>query len=525
MHRAWGRLRGTLVAVVVTAVAAAGCGAPRADWRAPSGGAASSPGASGSPAEPADGVVRWRNCASEAKAVLGVTPRNFAFDCGTVPVPRDWNTAENGKAVDGRTFDIALIRARSTRQTDRIGSLLINPGGPGASGVDYSVYLSTLAPDVAARFDIIGFDPRGVERSATVDCFADADLDASFGYEPDPATLAAFSGAVDISRRLVTACATKYGEDLRLYSTEQAARDMDAIRAAVGDDKLSYLGYSYGTLLGAVYAQLYPRNIRAMVLDGAVDPTESPIEATEGQARGFERAFGNFAEWCRGNASDCPIGPDARATVTALLNSARTGPVAGQGRSATAGWVFTAIVSSLYSRETWEKLATSLDELRQGKPDGIFQLADAYADRDASGRYSNLFDANATINCTDSDKYPAVEQIRTLQAQWRAKYPLFGAPLAVGLLGCALWPGKHDPYPVGQAVGAPPIVVVGTTGDPATPYESTAKLARMLGVGTVLTWEGEGHTAYPETTCIRRAVNGYLIDLKVPAPNLTCPAS
>ncbi len=154
----------------------------------------------------------------------------------------------------------------------------------------------------------------------------------------------------------------------------------------------------------------------------------------------------------------------------------------------------------------------------------IFFLADLYADRDRDGHFSNLFDANLAVNCADSEQYPTAEDVRGLQAEWRAKYPVFGAPIAIGMLTCGVWPVKHDPYPVGPATGAPPIVVVGTTGDPATPYESTPKLAQLLGSGTVVTWEGEGHTAYPETSCIRTAVEEYLIDLKVPAADLTCPA-
>ena len=300
---------------------------------------------------------------------------------------------------------------------------------------------------------------------------------------------------------------------------------MDAIRVAVGDQKLNYLGFSYGTLLGGVYANLFPRNIRAMVLDGAVDPQESPVTSSEGQARGFELAFSNFDRWCKANARTCPIAPDARGTVLAQLNTARRAPLKGRdGREATAGWVFTAVVLGMYSGDYWPVLARAIDNLRQGDPALMFVLADAYASRE-DGEYSNQFDAFNAVNCVDSEQYPTVEDVRRLQTQWRAKYPLFGAPLAIGLLTCSLWPAKKDPYPVGPATGSPPIVVVGTTGDPATPYESTAKLANLLGTGTVVTWEGEGHTAYPETACIRNAVEKYFIEGEKPAAGLTCPAS
>jgi pimeloyl-ACP methyl ester carboxylesterase len=318
-------------------------------------------------------------------------------------------------------------------------------------------------------------------------------------------------------------CGAKYGDALQYYSTEQTARDMDAIRAALGDEKITYLGYSYGTLLGATYAQLFPKNIRALVLDGAVDPTAPPVTDSETQAKGFERAFTNFANWCT-TTGQCPIAPDARAAVTAAIQEARTAPTTGAGgRKATAGWVFYAVISALYSESLWPVLAAAISEIRRGNPTRVFQLADGYAQRDKDGKYSNLFDANLVINCTDDDKSVTVEEARRLQGEWRVKYPLFGASSALNLV-CAQWPGKHDPYPAGKAEGAPPILVVGTKGDPATPYEQTPALANMLGVGVVLTWDGEGHTAYPETRCINNAVNEYLINLTVPPAGQTCPA-
>jgi hypothetical protein len=181
------------------------------------------------------------------------------------------------------------------------------------------------------------------------------------------------------------------------------------------------------------------------------------------------------------------------------------------------------VIFAMYSQDNWKYVGPAIDNLRKGDPGLIFAMADSYAERDEQGHYSTMFDVFNAVNCADAT-FPTVAEIRSLQSQWRTKYPLFGAPLATGLLSCATWPVKKDPYPVGPATGAPPIVVVGTTGDPATPYESTIKLADMLGVGQVLTWEGEGHTAYPTTTCIRKAVDGYLIDLTVPDKGLRCPA-
>ncbi|BCB87935.1 proteinase [Phytohabitans suffuscus] len=466
----------------------------------------------------------WRPCPDVPENLVGRTPGGMRYECASVAVPQDW-ADPNGSG----TFEIALLRARATRQENRIGSLVVNPGGPGGSGIDTAVYLSFgaavggLPEEITERFDIVGFDPRGVSRSSPVECISDADLDATFGADPDPRTQAEFDEVVAINKRVGEGCGAKYGDRLTLFSTEQAARDMDAVRAAVGDEKLTYLGYSYGTLLGATYAQLFPSKIRALVLDGAVDPGQDMVAGSESQAKGFERAFTNFTDWCARN-SRCPIGPDARGAVTDAVEKARVSPVRGRdGREATAGWVFYAVISSLYTERGWQDLATAIDDLRGGDADGVFDLADSYAERDGNGRYSNLFDANLAVNCADSTAKPTLAQIRSYQSQWRARYPLFGAALAVGMLPCAYWPGERDPYPTGEAKGAPPIVVVGTTGDPATPYEQTAKLAEMLGVGVVLTWEGEGHTAYPQTECVTRAVDRYLIDLRAPQAGMRCP--
>ncbi|ASW57527.1 alpha/beta hydrolase [Plantactinospora sp. KBS50] len=485
------------------------------------------------------GATNWTPCPDVPRDLTHRgAPPNMTYDCATISVPREWPagatpgaTVSPGGAGPAGTFDIALIRARSSRQSDRIGSLVINPGGPGASGIDTAVYLSYgaafggLPDEVTRRFDIVGFDPRGVSRSSPVKCISDADLDATFGAEPDPDTPAEFDDLVALSKRISAGCAAKYDDQLSLYSTEQTARDMDAVRTAVGDQRLTYLGYSYGTLLGATYAQLFPRNVRAMVLDGAVDPKQDSIAGSESQAKGFEQAFDDFAAWCRGTPGKCPIAPDARAAVNTALDKARVSPAHGSdGRAASAGWIFYGIVASLYTESGWEELATAIQKLAEGNADPILELADRYADRDASGHYSNQFDANLVINCADEAQRPTVDQARDLLPRWRSAYPLFGPPLATGLLSCAEWPAPADPYPTGRADGAAPILVVGTTGDPATPYEQTQRLADMLGVGRVLTWEGEGHTAYPQTTCITGAVDAYLIEGTLPPVGKRCPA-
>jgi pimeloyl-ACP methyl ester carboxylesterase len=515
-----------LAALVAAVVATAGCTLPvfapdDSDTAAP----ATTGGGQAPPAVPGT-RARWTACPEVPQELVGRGASGMTYECASVAVPRDWAAPQGGG-----TYDVAMIRIHSQTQKNRIGSLLINPGGPGGSGIETAVYLSFgqalggLPTEVTDRFDIVGFDPRGVGRSSPVKCISDKDQDATFAAVPDPKTDAEFQEVVALNKRVAEGCGQKYGDQLPLFSTEQAAHDMDAIRTAVGDPKMTYLGFSYGTLLGATYAQLFPDKVRALVLDGAINPKQDFIAGSESQAKGFERAFTNFTTWCKATPAKCPIAPDARGAVTDALAKAAASPVPGDdGRDATAGWIFVAVISSLYTESGWQQLAKAVDDLQTGDAKGIFDLADQYADRKPDGSYSNLFDANLAVNCADTEGAPSVERIRQLQSEWRKKYPLFGAPLAMGMMPCTFWPGKKDPYPAGPATGSPPIVVVGTTGDPATPYENTAELASMLGTGHVLTWEGEGHTAYPSTKCIVDAVDGYLIDLSVPKEGLRCPA-
>jgi pimeloyl-ACP methyl ester carboxylesterase len=507
------------VIVALVALLLAGC-TPNVRWVAPT--------ASGSASADPSGVAgfkvappAWRSCRDQADQFLqGRVPSGVTYECGTIEVPQDWHRPDSGKI-----FHLALLRVHSQRQTNRIGSLVVNPGGPGEPGTDTAIDLSVRLPDdILTRFDLIGFDPRGVGRSDPVKCFSDADLDALFAADPDPQSKADFDNWVALNRRMAAACQAKYGDNLPLYATEQAARDMDAIRSAVGDQKLSYLGFSYGTLLGATYAQLFPRNIRAFVLDGALDPTADTVQLAEGQAKGFTLAFDEFVKWCTANVAKCPIAPDARGAVTAAIDKGRKAPItAPDGRKVTAGWVFIGVTLALYSQQFWSFMAQAVADLAKGDPKRILQLADSYPNRDSSGHYGNSMDAFNTVACDDDATIEPVDEARTLQSQWRAKYPLFGANMAIGMVTCSVWAPKRDHFPTGKAVGAPPIVVVGTINDPATPYEQTAKLAEMLGVGHVLTWEGEGHTAYPQTTCIRAAVDAYLINLTVPPDGLRCP--
>ncbi|MGH3663171.1 MAG: alpha/beta hydrolase [Micromonosporaceae bacterium] len=499
---------GATAVLLVTALA--GCTSPGISWQWGS-------------EEAKAGEAEWKPCPEVAAEIAGgAAPQNVTYDCATVKVPRDW-----GNPDDGETLDVSLLRAHSDFQRDdeRIGSLVVNPGGPGGSGVDTAVYMSRSTPiEVLRRFDIVGFDPRGVERSSPVECYSDADKDKVYASEPDPVSKAEFDELAEFSRDMVADCERKYGDTLKYFSTEQTARDMEAVRKAVGDDKLTYLGYSYGTLIGAVYAHLFPDKIRAMVLDGAVDPRQDEVATSKSQAVGFERAFANFARWCKQTGrSNCPIGPDAEKSLKDLMAEARKSPAtSSDGRKATAGWVFSSVIYTMYVKEWWPRLAQALAEAEQGKPNRMFEIVDTFNERDSSGDYPNSMEILTTVNCVDEKEALSVEKVRELQGEWRKEHPLFGAPLALSTMTCAVWPDQHDPFPYGEAKGAPPIMVVGTTGDPATPYEQSGKLADLLGSGVLVTYRGEGHTAYPKPGCLNDTVNAYLTDLKVPDSEVTC---
>lgn len=484
-------------------------------------------GATASPGEPTVKPVSFRDCTDVIGPQIRDRPggdRKLSFGCGTLKVPLDYNNPDTGSVT------LYLVRIHLADQHDRIGSLLINPGGPGGSGLNAAVGLSLQLPvEILSRFDLIGFDPRGVGLSDPVHCVPDDLKDEIATADPDARTPQEFTAQVDLSNQIAKRCADEYGDKLSHFNTVETARDMDLIRQAVGDDKLSYLGYSYGTLLGAVYAQLFPQQTRALVLDGAVDPTLDQVAASEGQAKGFENAFDQFAAACKARGADCPIGPDPRQFLTTLIDKARTSPIPssreGEKRRATAGNVQLAVLSALYDQNQWDTLASALAAANNGDAKGVFALDDRYNERDDSGHFSNILDANITVNCNDTNERIDQKTIQDKLTEWRKKYPLFGASQALALLTCQSWQDVRHAIPPVRAAGAAPILVVGTVNDPATPYRSAQALARELSSGTLLTWDGQGHTAYPKTRCVTSAVDAYLVKLTVPEPAVTCPAS
>jgi pimeloyl-ACP methyl ester carboxylesterase len=518
--------RGLLV-TLAAALALAGCSSVDGNGRYAGDPAPTRPGSptptTAAPAQPTISPMSFQDCTSIIRPQVRDSPggdRPLSFGCGKLRVPLDYRDPSR------KAIDLFVIRVRLADQQKRIGSLVVNPGGPGGSGTDAAIGLGLSLPtDVLKRFDLVGFDPRGVGLSAPVECISDRLKDDSLALDPDASD--AFAAQAKLSQQISTDCVAKYGDDLQHYNTEETARDLDLVRQAVGDTRLTYLGYSYGTRLGSVYAQLFPRRVRALVLDGAVDPKAGEVASSQTQAAGFEKAFDQFAADCKARNAACLIGPDPRATVNRILAEARRSPIPGgsDGRKATAGPVLLAIVSALYDRGDWAELESALADADNGNSSGLFTLADQYNQRDKNGHYTNLADANTAINCADTaEKVPDATVQRTLTA-WRKQYPLFGSSLALGLLTCQQWRAPREPLPAVRAAGAPPLLVIGTVNDPATPYASAKVLARTLASGRLLTWRGEGHTAYPKTRCVTAAVDAYLINLKVPAANASCAAS
>ena len=489
----------------------------------------STPAATTTPAEPEVTPIEWTDCDEQIQPLIAAQPgsdRDLAFECGRTEVPISY------EEPDGATLPLFMVRVVMAGQTDRIGSLVVNPGGPGASGADAAIGLAlTLPLEVLSRFDIVGFDPRGIGLSTPVECISDDMKEQLIASEPRPTTDEQLDDAFALTQEVADGCAEEYGDALGTFNTVDTARDMEQLRESLGDEQLTYLGYSYGTTLGSTYAELFPDKIRALVLDAAVDPDADKKTDAEASAQGFETGFDAFATNCVGLIAGCPIGTDPRQFVVDLLAQAGQTPIPsteldpdGETRTATAGVVLTAIQAALYDTASWPQLAQALAAGQKGDSAGLFSLADGYTGRLDDGTYSNFIDANLAVNCADSDEKFEESEIRDLAGEWGAKYPLFGAGSAVSLYTCSVWEADRTPVPERDAAGSAPILVVGNSGDPATPLPGAEDMAEQLDSGVLLIWQGQGHTAYPKTDCITAAVNAYLISLTPPADGLTCPA-
>ena len=431
----------------------------------------------------------------------------------------------------GRTIGIAISRHRAASASHRVGSLLVNPGGPGESGIDwaYSAVEGTLDKALVDDFDIIGFDPRGTGRSAPIRCVDGPTMDRFLHLVPDPVTAAEVDEVVAATKQFTAACQARSGDLLPFVSTADAAKDLDDIRAALGDPKLTYLGFSYGTYLGATYAGLFPTHVRAMALDAAVDPSEDGAQIAVGQAVAFEKNLDAFLADCAAQSS-CAFkahgAPTLRAAFDALVARIRDHPmpVAG-GRTVGAGEAVFGILFPLYERSYWPVLARGLEDAEGGNAGTLIQLFDTYAQRNPDGTFNNTIEANNAINCLDHPVPPTLSAFEALAASTAKQAPFFGGPLAWGSLPCLYWPvpPTTHPGPI-TAPGAPPIVVVGSTDDPATPYEGAVHLVAGLSSAILVTRHGDGHAGYPSSACVRADIDAYLTALQAPA-NRDCASS
>jgi pimeloyl-ACP methyl ester carboxylesterase len=462
------------------------------------------PTSAASPVVPAPGrLSAWKGCGD-------------GFQCATLTVPLD-----DAKPALG-TVALALTRHRATGR--RIGSLLTNPGGPGASAVDwlkgsYDEFPATLRQ----HFDLVAFDPRGVGHTAPVRCLSTAQLDAYFHLDPVPDDAAERSALMAGNRTLAAGCESRSGRVLPHVSTQVVAQDLDRVRQAVGDAKLTYLGYSYGTAIGASYLDQFPTRVRAMVLDGALDPTLTWDGFLRGQSAGFDGALNAFFASCEKTrcAFRQAVSGDLAQAYDALAARVEKHDLPGDGRR-TVGpdELSLGVGAGLYSRAWgWPAIAQALADAEHGDGAGLLSLSDSYLERGPDG-YSNITEANFAVNCIDRP-WPRTEApYYALADSVRRTAPRFGPFIALSGLGCAVWPvaAEGTPHPV-SAPGSPPVVVIGTTRDPATPYVWAQALARQLSRGVLITHVGDGHTVYRAgaPSCLLTPVDAYLVALRVPA--------
>jgi pimeloyl-ACP methyl ester carboxylesterase len=517
--RPTGRPRGRRAAVVAAAVAVL--------VSACSGGSASTT-ASPAPASPAHIGPAPATLAQFYAQHLDWQPCHNGFQCARVLVPFDYAHPGNGKR-----FSLPVIKLPASDSSRRVGALVVNPGGPGGSGVQYAQGARSEFPAALRdRFDIVGFDPRGVAGSEpALRCMTGPQTDAFLAISDMPASAAQLNQVVSASKQYAARCAQNSGPLLPYVGTENAARDMDVLRAALGQATLTYLGKSYGTYLGAWYAQLFPHRVRALVLDGAFDPDTPALQDDLVQAQGFQVALKAFTTSCLVTA-DCPLGAQgssvqaAEGRLRALVVRSNSRPLAshlGTGQVADGAMLLNGVASALYSRSFWPDLKIGLADAFRGDGSVLLQLADLLLERNPDGTYANLVDADTAISCLDRPFPKSLASWQAAARQAARVAPLFGAPIVWGNLTCAYWPVRSYPLPTIRAAGAPPILVVGTLRDPATPYRWAQALAGDLSSGVLLGWNGDGHTAYGEgSSCVDSIVNDYFVSLKVPRSGMVC---
>jgi pimeloyl-ACP methyl ester carboxylesterase len=451
--------------------------------------------------------INWQSC-------------NQDFQCATLAVPIDYSKLSTG------TFEIALLKYEA-RTSKKLGSLIVNPGGPGGSGVDYAYAAEYIfSPAILDRYDIVGFDPRGVSRSAPIRCLNDEELDANNNSDSKPDNEREFQQILVDTKKYVEICKDK-NKHLASYGTANVARDMDILREAVDDNQLNYMGKSYGTYLGTLYAQFFPDKAGRVVLDGAVDPTISNLQQTLTQAIGFDQAFSAFAKDCAAKKNcSLPKGEDAAiAEMQKLFAQAAKKPLPTKSSKRTLSETMMVLgtASAMYDSETgWPKLRKAIAQAQKGFGDRFLELADEYTGRQEDGKYpNNEFDSGAVIDCLDVDEPRTAAKIRSDAKSFAEKAPLFGPYLAYGGLTCKYF-GQSQEVTVDSTETTNPIVVIGTTGDPATPYEWAQGLNKLLTNSVLVSLTGEGHTGQGQgNACIDDQIDDFYLTGKLPTTS-TC---
>ncbi|MDP1818360.1 MAG: alpha/beta hydrolase [Acidimicrobiales bacterium] len=430
-------------------------------------------------------------------------------ECASVEVPVDYDDPA-GAAIE-------LFVARAPATGVRVGSLFYNPGGPGASAAEAAAVLPLLLPDsIGEHFDIVGVDPRGAAGSAPLDC--GADHTKLYGLDPSVEDAADRTALLDGSEAYAAGCQQRSADLLPHVGTRDAARDLDAVRAAMGDAQLSYLGSSYGTAIGQVYAELFPARVRAMVLDAVLELGPTGLELAATQAKGFETALASYVDDCD-ERSSCPR-PDALAAVEEVIALAeRPGgiPAGDADRPAGPGEASTGIANALYTEARWSALDEAVGSALDGDGSGIVALADEYL---SIGDFELYF----AVNCLDF-AWPTGDPDAFLAAGKAAAEasPHFGEPIVTDYVRCAYWPVAPEPLTSTTAPGTPPILVISTTGDPATPYEQGVAVADRLESGVLVTHEGDGHGVVGDgNACVDALVASYLLDGAAPEDGTVC---
>jgi pimeloyl-ACP methyl ester carboxylesterase len=378
-------------------------------------------------------------------------------------------------------------------------------------------------------FDIVGFDPRGVGESSAIDCLTDDRLDAYIAEDPDPDTVEEGKAFARMAKELGSGCLAKSGDLANHVSTIEAARDMDVLRAALGEGTLDYFGASYGTKLGATYAELFPDRVGRLVLDGALDLTLSPRDLALQQAAGFQQALEAYVANCVETTDSCFLGDSVEEgldTIERFLASVEAEPIPAGDRQLEVGNAFYGIVTPLYVRDYWYLLSTGLKSALDGDGTTLMLLSDAYTSRDPGGNgyLDNVTEANLAISCLDDPRSITPRQVPQEYAAFDEASRTFGRVFAWGMTNCRGFTTRTTEKPREiRAEGAPPILVVGTTRDPATPLQWAQALAEQLESGVLITRDGDGHTAYNSgNECIDRLIEGYLVDGVVPDDGASC---